>query len=311
MEISAESRASGLKNIHGLIPAIISKYTFGKLIDFELMKAGFANINFKVKCNEGTYLLRFFQEKLKNEIEYEIRALNELIEYGFPAARSLKDSSGKYIQKTDIGPAVVYEFILGHEPEANTRTVGQIAGAVAMLSTFPGWKRFIRPNYFTINRSIDLIERFPEAENPIPDLMEMVEKEISGLRDILAVPLPEGLVHGDIFTDNTIFSRDRLQAVVDFEELCTDKLLFDVAMTITGFCFHDSELVPELKKTFMVEYQKRRMVTNKEIELLDPYIRWCNLTMLSWHLERLIFNTGKGDLNRAYFFAKRIKNLSE
>ena len=51
-----------------------------------------------------------------------------------------------------------------------------------------------------------------------------------------------GYVHGDVFLDNMIYipKSDQL-VIVDWEEICYEPLVFDVAMTVVGCCYVEKE----------------------------------------------------------------------
>ena len=71
-------------------------------------------------------------------------------------------------------------------------------------------------------------------------------EEFEQLRDQIAVPLPGGLIHGDVFPDNTLFrAGGELVALLDFQDAGEDALLFDLAMTIHGFCFPEETWSPK------------------------------------------------------------------
>ena len=110
------------------------------------------------------------------------------------------------------------------------------------------------------------------------------ETETNLLEPILNNSLPIGYVHGDIFTDNTIFSGSELIGIIDFEEVCVDQLLFDVGTAIQGFCYLDNDLNPELLKLFLDSYHARRPLTPVEQELLPWHIRWGAHAQIFWHL---------------------------
>ena len=52
--------------------------------------------------------------------------------------------------------------------------------------------------------------------------------------------LPHGTVHGDLFVDNAKFLDDELVGVIDFEMASSDRLLWDVAVTLNDWCWQPS-----------------------------------------------------------------------
>jgi len=91
--------------------------------------------------------------------------------------------------------------------------------------------------------------------------------------------LPKGVVHGDIFPSNIIFSHHKYQllGIIDFEEICDSPLLLDVAMTILGCGYKgQNELIldSELVNSFLRAYNVQRTLTSLEKELLKPFIKY-------------------------------------
>jgi homoserine kinase type II len=48
--------------------------------------------------------------------------------------------------------------------------------------------------------------------------------------------LPSGLIHGDLFRDNTLFAGNTVTGVLDFSECSHDYWLLDIAITANDFC---------------------------------------------------------------------------
>ena len=86
-------------------------------------------------------------------------------------------------------------------------------------------------------------------------------------------PLPRGLIHSDVFTDNTLFRDGEVVAILDFEDACEDVFLFDVTMTIHGFCFPAEDWRPDLAQVFLDVYNESRPLTDSERKLLAIYLR--------------------------------------
>lgn len=54
-----------------------------------------------------------------------------------------------------------------------------------------------------------------------------------------AGPVPETIVHGDLFRDNVLWSGDTLAALLDFEFAARDAAAFDLMVTMLAWCFGD------------------------------------------------------------------------
>jgi homoserine kinase type II len=288
---------------------IVKNYSLGSYKSFIEISTGYANINYCVFTSNGKY---FFRNHLQHELEdinYEMDVLNNIRSIDFPTAYPYRNLDGSYITMFEQQRFVVYDFIDGATPNLSVDVASEIGMAAANLNSFEGWKKHRRLNIINLKKCKSLINQFVSANVQYSDLFLYFEEETNFLEPYITQPLPEGLVHGDIFPDNTIFQDNKLQAVIDFEEVCVDHLLMDVAMTINGFCFPDNKLDSELLKIFLESYQKIRPLSKDEKELLPQYIQWGAHGMLSWHLTQLLDRKNAKQLARAWELANRVVEL--
>ena len=234
------------------VDVILQEYDLGSARSLERLRSGYANMNYRLEiggqaCDEekvsrhgrgnGKVLLRICREKSMNDIEYELKVMDRLRSVDFPAAYPIRRKDGGFISEHDLGLVVVYQFIEGNEPECNRDTVAEIARAVGELNSMEGWEDLQRKNALGIDLCHDVIAQFDDAPCQYPDIYKWFKEETAYLDPALGEELPKGLIHGDVFPDNTIFRGNSLLAILDWEEVCTDTLLIDVGVTINGFCF--------------------------------------------------------------------------
>ncbi|HAS41759.1 MAG TPA: hypothetical protein DCS93_14870 [Microscillaceae bacterium] len=266
------------------IRQLLDLYDLGKLKSYEQLSAGYANLNYRIDTNQGRYLYRVCTQQPLPLIAYEVRLMQALRQIDFPTAYPIASKNGKFIQVQESRYIMIYEFCNGQEPVVNHRTTEAIATAIGKLSKLPNADQYPKKNAVHIDTCDELIQEFGKARNPIPELLQYFKEQTDYLRPVLQVPLPQGVVHGDCFPDNTLFDGDELVAVIDFEEACYENLLFDVSMTINGFCFPDNTLDVNLLTAFVKAYHQQRSLTQKEWELLPVYIQWGAHGMITWHM---------------------------
>jgi homoserine kinase type II len=288
---------------------IFQHYDFGTVRAAVRFAGGYTDANFKVTTSTGNYLLRISQEKRLEDMEYEVRLLEKLKSERLPAAFPLKDKRQNYIHPTKHGNAIVYEFVDGVEPELNAGTVSEIACAVARLNSLPDWQKYQRKNPIGFDFCRSLIPRFALAKNQFPEVFRYFGEETTLLSEPLSVKLPEGLIHGDVFTDNTLFRGNKLLAIIDFEEACTGRLLVDVGMTINGFCFLKNRLDEALFEVFLKAYDRCRTLSKEEKALLPWYVELGAHAMLSWHLSYLLEDMEAQKYNRMLELKDRVVAL--
>jgi homoserine kinase type II len=281
------------------------------VLSCQRMSSGFSNSNYRLETSNGLFLLRECTGRDRAGVEYELDVLDWLRSHNFPTSATIRFSDGeRWISGPGGSLLVLLEWLDGSEPLSEQESVRAIARTLGDLHQLPapssGWWRRENPN------GREAAARLLEAIRPDdPAHFQFFIEEFERLRLRLGEPLPRGLIHGDVFTDNTLFRDGELVAILDFEDACEDVLLFDVAMTIHGFCFPEENWRPDLAQEFLDVYNERRALTDSERELLPTYLRWCPLAIMGWHLRQLHRRPNGGSEKRVAELARRIEILRE
>ncbi len=297
-------------NPEKLIKTTLQVYPLGSLKSYEILKQGFANENYKIVTGKGTFLFRISRQQLPENLEKEHMMLAVLKNGHFPTAYPVPDKTGKTLQTINGILVSLYDFIEGSTPELCPETVVQTASALARLHAVDVTRIPEKVNSISPQKVINLVKRFSVSTNPLPDVFKLFTRIWQQVEPHLHEKLPVGLIHGDVFPDNTLFAGNKLKAIIDFEEFCIDTLLFDVAMCINGFCFVNNRLDQNLLEIFLQAYNQKRSLEKTEKELLPHYIRWTALSMVSWHLQyHLMFKPNVRQEKRVRELLDRISHL--
>lgn len=272
------------------IQLIISRYSVGDIESIVELTQGYANENILVITNQRKILYRICKQQPRDLLEYEVRLMKKLKDFDIKTAYPIQDTQGNYIQSMAQDHVMLYVFKEGQEPDVNTSTSSQMGKEIGRLSQLPLSTELEKKNAIHIDNCFQLITEFGCCKNPMPDIFKYFEEQTEYLNAELNKDLPKGIVHGDAFPNNTIFNDGKLKAIIDFEEACSDQLLFDVGMTINGFCFEKNKLKPELIVSFLEAYNLQRRMSDKEWLALPIYIQWGSHGMLSWHLRNKLIN---------------------
>ncbi len=294
------------------IAKAIGEYNVGKLIRFEHIPRGYANDNFKIITTKGKYLLRFPNQQTIENQEKECQLMQVLKKYDFPTAYPIPDRNGHCVSHTDEITCILYDFIEGNELKINPASVDQIALALSHLHKIPIESVPFKTNYINPHSVENLITGFSLARNPRPEIFDHFQDNYFRLKPFLHEFLPSGLIHSDIFPDNTLFVGNQLKAIIDFEEFCIDHFLFDIGMTINGFCFRDNQLDNNLLQLFIRTYAAKRKLIKEEMELLPVYIQWAALGMAFWHLKNhLIDAKNPRQERRVLELLERVEHINQ
>ena len=210
------------------------------------------------------------------------------------------------MMETAWGKAILYQFVGGTDGPSTVEGVAEIAKAVAKLNTITNWESIQRKSTYNLAAFEQLVEDFSTSPYQYPEVYRHFEKSVKRMAEIHWPDLPVGLVHHDVFPDNSLFQGNQLQALIDFECACTDTLMLDVGMTIYGFCFVEDQLDETLLEAFLTAYESERKLSALEKEMVHPYIFRSALTWNYWHLNYVVKDNDLKKLERAKFHQRRI-----
>lgn len=268
------------------IQSIAATFQLGTVKHFSELPGGYANKNFKLVTSEGSFCVRLCLQQPIELLTYEVKLMERLKANRFPTAYPLSMPGGNFICLHEGQQFMVYEYKKGSEPVPNERTALEMGYATGKLSEIvPDDYLISKENTLDPSHMRNLIDHFPRANNPIPEIFDFIECYYDKFNLLEAIHLPTGIIHGDLFPNNTLFdSKDQLVAIIDFEEACVDRLLLDVGMTMNGFCFVDNRLSPPLADAFIRGYESHRLLTEIEKILLLKFIMLAAFSMITWHM---------------------------
>ena len=282
---------------------MLSHYAIGEARRLEELPGGFGNSNFKLTTTEGTFLLKICDEKNAAELQMQIKLLAHLQEHAYPTAYPILQKRGAavyVVSKPTECRVMLYPFLPGCTPKPSPKVLSQIGEALAKLHRIPpiaGLPRF--------PMGMSQIKPFLAEVHAAHPFIDWMKSELELIEPQLNEPLPTGLLHGDIFADNTLFDGEELVAILDFEEGCHDTLLIDVGMTIIGCCYSAQHaLNAEAARSFLDAYAGLRPLTPREWECLDAFVRYAALAIAFWRFRQ--FNIRRPDARRADAYQEMI-----
>ena len=261
---------------------------------------GYSNENFRIDSGGKTTMIRICKQQPVASIEKEIEFMQIIRPQGLKVAYPISNEMGSDIFQSGEFPALMYDFVEGHDAPLNSDSRNQIAMEVAKLNSIEVPDGFVKPNNLNFQNCVELEAKLDAAPYQFPEVFAHFRSELKLLEKYVHLDLPRGFVHGDVFPNNTIFQGNELKAIIDFEEFAVETLLCDVAMTIVGFCLDDELRVDsKAQQEFLDGYETIRPLSDSEKAALPYFIRWAALAMISWHLEfDLIYTMNERQENR-------------
>lgn len=220
------------------IQAFLAGYDLPPPGGFTPIKGGIENSNYFLTLADGSELvLTIFEELPRDEADFLGPLLAHLAAQGLPVAGPLADRHGQRLGTLAGKPAQLAPRLAGRHPEQP-----DIAQCAAMGRTLARLHLALQgyPLARTNAHGAAWWEAVAARRRPLMSTAEqaLLDRTLGALADVTQryPSLPAGLIHGDLFRDNTLFSGTTVTGVLDFSECSHDHWLLDIAITANDFC---------------------------------------------------------------------------
>jgi homoserine kinase type II len=239
--------------------------------------AGSVNTNVELSlAGGGRAFLRVYEEQTLATAAHEATLLAHLAAHGVvtPRPLALGRHPDAFIAAHAGKPVAVFPWIEGEilcqgrvTPDAAAQ-VGEALARVHLAGESLGGAPPTRFGSAELERRL----RTLRATSLSPELRDVVQRLSIELERHAARPTGGegvGLVHGDLFRDNVLWTRGRLAALLDFESASLESYAFDLMVTLLAWCFGD-RLEPELARALAGGYARVRPLAESEVLRLHP-----------------------------------------
>jgi homoserine kinase type II len=251
------------------IEAIITPFGIGPVLQFEGAADGIENTTYfittdhsqsladELTADEQHYVLTIFEELEAQSLDFYVSVIASLESQGLPVPAPLRDYNGNYTQTVQGKPALLFPKAEGSHPgQLTLEQCREIGGFLARMHRVSRTLDLDNPG----NRSFDWLKQLSQKVMDQLDEKEqqLLSQEISHFE---AVPdnLPRGVIHNDLFRDNTLFLDNQLNAVIDFYNAGNGLLLSDLAIVVNDWCSEpDGSINPERYQAVVEAYHTER-----------------------------------------------------
>lgn len=240
------------------------------------IQGGIENTNYFVTLvAQSELVLTVFEELDQQEAGVLIPVLAHLAKQGIPVANPLTALNGQTILSIADKPAQLAPRLVGQHPMQPT--LAQVAsmgdGLVRIHQALIDYDLTRDSNHGQAWWQATAEEMLALMQADDKRLLKTVFSEFAQAQQ----QYPDrrlGLIHGDLFRDNTLFIGEQLTGVLDFSELSNDELLLDIAICMNDFCsdWPNVALDQNKAKKFIEAYQAISPLTLDELKLLPIYL---------------------------------------
>ena len=277
-DVSAEDLSEFLKG-----------YDLGPLLSFKGIAEGVENSNFLIETGSGRYILTLYEKRVKkDDLPFFLGLMGHLADRGINCPLPVKGHDGQALRMLAGRPAAMVTFLEGVSYRRPTPAhCGALGGTLAGLHEAGKGFTLARENALSVSGWRPLADQAGDRADEIaPGLAVAIRNELADLETHWPRTLPTGIIHADLFPNNTLYVGDQLSGVIDFYFAAHDALAYDLAICLNAWCFEaDNSFNLTKGRALISGYRAKRALNRAEIEALPVLCRGAALRFL---LTRLV-----------------------
>ena len=269
--------------------AIADLYELGKLTKLSPLSLGISNSNYRLEVGDLRFLLKVSNDKGQKELQQEMELLLYLNERRFPYSLvpfKTKKDDVVYTYGDKFG--VLFPFLDGIPPGPSDIACEEIGRGLATLHSLKHTKEMenIR-EHEVVGFGAREVYEFSRSSQCPADFKELFDLMFPHqLTWFMENAWAEGVIHGDLYSDNTLFKNEKLQALLDFEQGGHGEYILDLGISISGTCLEKGRLIPPLIKSFLKGYEDVRPLPKEERIHLADAIALGLFSIALWRIKR-------------------------
>jgi homoserine kinase type II len=281
------------------LSALLERYDLGRLQAFWPAGGGVENSNYFVRLAGGgdpqeVVLTILEQQPASGDLLVPI--LDRCDEAGLPIAPILRNRDGEARERVEGKAALLAPRLLGRH--VVNPTLRQCEAVGRFLARFHLATAQLTETAPAHPRDADWLEgrsRGVRASMPYADaclLTDAISAATNLLRRDDVRRLPRGIIHGDLFRDNALFTERGLTGVIDFHHASAGILLYDLAVAANDWCTDASGLLDRDRTMALLRaYHGIRRLAATELWFFALFALY---TALAFWLSRLEVAIGDG-----------------
>jgi len=252
-------------------------FGIGELRSWSAIETGIENSNYFITTEqhgvEREFVLTIMEDLSFDDIPFFNTVLRHLSHFGLPVPAPHQTLDGMTSTIFCGKPTLVLPKLEGdHLIETSTLHCSIIGKALAEIHVTLAPKNLDRDNPYNSDwmaKTIIDVQHLLETAD-----LQLVNKIAAEYAEISDLPLPKGIIHGDLFRDNALFKDDQLTGIIDFYHACKDFFIQDVAITINDWCRSKDGLLDAARTAALIEgYETVRTLEDEEREFLPFFQR--------------------------------------
>ena len=217
-----------------------SKYSLGKLLNYEEIKEGIENTNYFVHLEKGKFILTVYEKRVEEkDLPFFVGLMKNLFNKSFPSPEPIINKNGNYISEILKKKAAVVSFLDGVSKKNLTANdcfeVGLNSAKLHSITKNLTGKRVNKLSVDSWGKIYNKVKN--DCSKIDQNLPRIIEKNLNEVEKKWPKNIPAGVIHADLFPDNIFFKDNKLSGIIDFYFSCYDFYAFEIAICFNALCF--------------------------------------------------------------------------
>lgn len=269
---------------------ILKLYGRSKVAQLTPLSLGISNSNYRVDLKNESVLLKISNDKNQAQLAEEQAILFYLNQRGYPfSLKPFALSSGKLVYHYGRYFGVLYPFVEGIPPGPSDYTCKEVGAALASLHSLQHEMtslKNLRPHETVGFGAREILSYIKNDFCPIDYRQAINDFFPDQLEEFLSISFERGIIHGDLYYDNTLFNNNHLSTVLDFEQAGIGEYLLDLGISISGTCLEKGRIISPLVNSYLSGYEAIRPLNVNEKKFLNEAIILGLMSISLWRIKR-------------------------
>jgi homoserine kinase type II len=272
------------------ILSLYGKSVKSSVIKLTPLSLGISNSNYRVDLDSETVLLKISNDKNQVQLAEEQAILFYLNQRGYPySLKPISLTTGELVYSYGKYFGVLYPFVPGIPPGPSDFTCNEVGYALAKLHTIVHDENELKKlrRHEAVGYGPQEIYDYAMSATCPEDYREAFHFFFpDGLKNFFAANFAKGIIHGDLYYDNTLFDNNHLSTVLDFEQAGIGEYVLDLGISLSGTCLEKGRIISPLVNSYLQGYESVRPLTADERKYLDQSIILGLMSISLWRIKR-------------------------
>ncbi len=267
---------------------ILGNFSIGKYKSHKHILWALGNTVYILKTTKGKFILKIYEDSDPKFIDFQIKIMKLMERERLPSPKLMKTNENKVLLVFNNHRIVIQEFIEGKEPKKFTnKLIKDIAKKQGKMNNLLRRIKLQGKYTWGIDYQFNPL-KFNVLKYKDFNIIEENKKLRKDLKQIKKQNLRRGIIHGDFHGVNLLVDKDKLKAIIDWDDSHEDFIVQEVSNFIcSSFINKEGEVNYKKVKLYLRTFEEYFKLNSDEKKAIYFFIKHRLQGIISWHIIQL------------------------